>query len=290
MGTLRRECIDHIIVVNERHLQQVLRDFIQHCTEARPHQALELQAPEARARASPPTGDHIVARPVLGGLTHEYGLADDAGTGPRAYSCLSFRDLQRQRPVRQGLALVLDEFAQHVPQVAVGRQYADRRELNLLSGPRSVRPCDGKLTDLLLGKPVLRRLGRSFLRGSRHRVLGAGALTAPAASREGERERGRGERAAPLSASGAGRPPHPRSHRARSGRPRPATAARPATLARCERATAASDDAARAGASRRSVVRSRPDHRAARDHSRRIEKPPASAGPRSAGASATERG
>ena len=72
IGTLRRECLDHVIVVNERHLRHVLRDFIRHYNEARPHQALALQVPDAPAQASPPTSSRILSRPVLGGLTHEY--------------------------------------------------------------------------------------------------------------------------------------------------------------------------------------------------------------------------
>ena len=72
IGTLRRECLDHLIVVNERHLRHVLGDFIRHYNAARPHQALQLQVPDERARASPANIGRIVSRPVLGGLTHEY--------------------------------------------------------------------------------------------------------------------------------------------------------------------------------------------------------------------------
>ena len=48
MGTFRRECLDHIIIVNERHLRYALREFVRHYNEARPHQALDLEAPEPR--------------------------------------------------------------------------------------------------------------------------------------------------------------------------------------------------------------------------------------------------
>lgn len=73
VGTLRRECLDHVIVVNERHLWHVLREFVRHDNEDRPHQALELQVSHELPRASPATAGRIVSRPVLGGLTHEYG-------------------------------------------------------------------------------------------------------------------------------------------------------------------------------------------------------------------------
>jgi transposase InsO family protein len=72
VGTLRRECLDHVIVVNERHLRRVLREFVGHYNEARPHQALGLQAPDEQSRTSPAATGRIVSWPVLGGLTHEY--------------------------------------------------------------------------------------------------------------------------------------------------------------------------------------------------------------------------
>jgi putative transposase len=72
IGTLRRECLDHGIVVNERRLRHVLRDFIHHDNAARPHQALALQVPDQQSRARPAMSGRIVSRPVLAGLTHEY--------------------------------------------------------------------------------------------------------------------------------------------------------------------------------------------------------------------------
>jgi transposase InsO family protein len=73
VGTLRRECLDHVIVVNERHLRHLLREFVRHYNRARPHQALELEPPTGMPRAGPATpGCRVVSRPVLGGLTHEY--------------------------------------------------------------------------------------------------------------------------------------------------------------------------------------------------------------------------
>ena len=64
MGTLRRECLDHLIIVNERH---------QHYNHVRPHQALELWAPDDRRPRSPPRSEgHVVGWPIPGGLHHEY--------------------------------------------------------------------------------------------------------------------------------------------------------------------------------------------------------------------------
>jgi len=69
IGTLRRECLDHLIVLNERHLRSVLREFTRYYNRARPHRALRLGTPLPMAR--PSTGP-IRARPVPGGLHHEY--------------------------------------------------------------------------------------------------------------------------------------------------------------------------------------------------------------------------
>ena len=44
IGTLRRECLDHLIVLNERHLLHVLREYITHYNAKRPHRALALDA------------------------------------------------------------------------------------------------------------------------------------------------------------------------------------------------------------------------------------------------------
>ena len=72
VGTLRRECLDHFIIVNERHLRHVLREFVRHYNRARPHQALELEVPERVTGPPSAASGPIVSRPVLGGLTHEY--------------------------------------------------------------------------------------------------------------------------------------------------------------------------------------------------------------------------
>jgi len=69
VGTFRRECLDHIIVVNERHPRCVLRE-----DAARPHRTLELEVPEPKLVLAPEAGPVVSGR-VLGGLTHEYERA-----------------------------------------------------------------------------------------------------------------------------------------------------------------------------------------------------------------------
>ena len=71
VGTARRECLDRLIILGERHLRQVLREFVEHYNAARPHRALDLRPPLARERPVLATGA-IVRRDRLGGLIHEY--------------------------------------------------------------------------------------------------------------------------------------------------------------------------------------------------------------------------
>jgi putative transposase len=79
IGTLRRELLDRILIVNERHLRRVLRVYLHHFNTARPHQALAQLTP-AQAETQPPhvinLADHQVRRrPILDGLTSEYHIA-----------------------------------------------------------------------------------------------------------------------------------------------------------------------------------------------------------------------
>jgi putative transposase len=71
VGTVRRECLDWLLIVGRRDLERVLREYVDHYNAARPHQALGLKAPLARGQPSPSTGE-IVRRDRLGGLIHEY--------------------------------------------------------------------------------------------------------------------------------------------------------------------------------------------------------------------------
>ena len=72
IGTLRRECLDHLIVLNEQHLRAILREFVAYYNADRPHRTLKLEPPVSTMRAD--TG-RIRSRPVLGGLHHVYGRA-----------------------------------------------------------------------------------------------------------------------------------------------------------------------------------------------------------------------
>jgi putative transposase len=71
VGTVRRECLDWLLIVGRQHLERVLREYVDHYNTARPHQALGLRAPLARGQPSAPSGA-IVRCDRLGGLIHEY--------------------------------------------------------------------------------------------------------------------------------------------------------------------------------------------------------------------------
>src|SRR5713101_8275612 len=78
IGTLRREVLDRMLIINERHLNQVLTEYLRHYNTARPHRTLGQLAP-CQAGA-PPTqmnlADHRIRRKqVLSGLTSEYRVA-----------------------------------------------------------------------------------------------------------------------------------------------------------------------------------------------------------------------
>jgi transposase InsO family protein len=76
LGSLRRECLDHVIILNERHLWRVLRAYFDSFNGARPHQGIEQQRPDCvAARGAAQGTGHIMAVPVLGGLHHDYQRA-----------------------------------------------------------------------------------------------------------------------------------------------------------------------------------------------------------------------
>ena len=71
VGTLRRDCIDHVIVVGENHLRRILRDYLAYYHNCRTHLSLEKDSPAPRKVESPDQGK-IVEFPMVGGLHHRY--------------------------------------------------------------------------------------------------------------------------------------------------------------------------------------------------------------------------
>jgi transposase InsO family protein len=78
IGTLRRELLDRMLIINEHHLRRVLAEYLTHYNTARPHRALG-QLPPAQAPTQPPAIDlaehRIRRKQVLGGLVSEYQIA-----------------------------------------------------------------------------------------------------------------------------------------------------------------------------------------------------------------------
>jgi hypothetical protein len=76
VGTVRRECLDWLLILNRRHLEHVLRVFVDHYNTHRPHRALELAPPQAIDRdRSVGSSREVKRRDRLGGLIHEYSYA-----------------------------------------------------------------------------------------------------------------------------------------------------------------------------------------------------------------------
>jgi len=75
VGTVRRECLDHLLIVGERHLRGVLTDWQAHYNDHRPHQGRQQQAPNDIADRTVDLTAPVQRRPVLGGLINEYHRA-----------------------------------------------------------------------------------------------------------------------------------------------------------------------------------------------------------------------
>ena len=69
--TVRRDCLDWLLILGQRHLERALREYADHDNIARPHRALGLLTPTPPSPARPPVGE-VVRRDRLGGLIHEY--------------------------------------------------------------------------------------------------------------------------------------------------------------------------------------------------------------------------
>jgi putative transposase len=72
VGTLRRDCLDRILILNRRHLDGVLRAYVAHFNRHRPHRSLAFQPPDAPAASDYPPTPCIDRTEILGGLINEY--------------------------------------------------------------------------------------------------------------------------------------------------------------------------------------------------------------------------
>jgi len=76
LGSVRRECLDHVIILGRRHLKQVLEEFSLHYfNTSRPHQGIGQRVPVPSLRQIYRKGAKINSVPVLRGLHHDYQVA-----------------------------------------------------------------------------------------------------------------------------------------------------------------------------------------------------------------------
>jgi putative transposase len=81
-GIVKREFLDFVVPLGERHLRSLLNEWVAHYNQSRPHSSLGPGIPEpanpmplpSSDRHTLPKGSRVMARPVLGGLHHEYRL------------------------------------------------------------------------------------------------------------------------------------------------------------------------------------------------------------------------
>ena len=77
MRTVRRECLDHVLIYGRGHLERVLKAYLAHYLEERPHRGLSLAVPasDRTPQVWRTTRTPVERRDVLGGLIHEYHRA-----------------------------------------------------------------------------------------------------------------------------------------------------------------------------------------------------------------------
>jgi putative transposase len=74
LGSVRRECLDHLLILHEKQLHRVLHAYIHYFNQGRPHQGIKQQIPEQKAGSVPPYHESgkVISFPVLGGLHRDY--------------------------------------------------------------------------------------------------------------------------------------------------------------------------------------------------------------------------
>jgi putative transposase len=75
VGTLRRECLDHLLILGEQHLRKVLAEYARHYNGHRPHQALHQRPPLRQSGHAIDMTARIERSRVVGGLISEYRRA-----------------------------------------------------------------------------------------------------------------------------------------------------------------------------------------------------------------------
>jgi putative transposase len=71
IGSVRHECLDHVVVLGERHLRRIVVAYFDYYHRARTHLSLDKDAPDGRS-IEPPGSGTIISVPEVGGLHHRY--------------------------------------------------------------------------------------------------------------------------------------------------------------------------------------------------------------------------
>ncbi len=71
MGSLRRECLDYLLILSEQHLWRIVNEYVRYFNQARPRQGLHQRIP-GDTPLPVQIGGEIVGMPILGGLHHDY--------------------------------------------------------------------------------------------------------------------------------------------------------------------------------------------------------------------------
>ena len=72
IGSIRRQCLDHVIILNGPHLRQILSDYLAYYHQHRPHKSLDQDCCPVSRPVEPPDQAKIIELPLLGGLHHRY--------------------------------------------------------------------------------------------------------------------------------------------------------------------------------------------------------------------------
>jgi hypothetical protein len=74
LGSVRRECLDHLLILSEGHLRRIVMEYVTYFNQARPHQGIGQQIPAfiGQVSAHESSGQPVVSRSVLGGLHRDY--------------------------------------------------------------------------------------------------------------------------------------------------------------------------------------------------------------------------
>jgi putative transposase len=77
MRSVRQECLEHLLILQEKQLERMLKSYVAYFNQARPHQGIAQQIPEPSqsALSSHHAGEKVIAVPVMGGLHHDYRWA-----------------------------------------------------------------------------------------------------------------------------------------------------------------------------------------------------------------------